>query len=96
VLRDLRVGPLDDDFTPLHPRPGAEVDEVVGRAHGVLVVLDDDHGIPLVAERLEGPQQAVVVARMQPDRGLIQDVEHPHQPGPHLARQADPLRLAAG
>ena len=32
---------------------GPEVDEVVGRAHRLLVVLDDEHGVAEVAQPLE-------------------------------------------
>jgi hypothetical protein len=54
---------------PLTPGPGPEVDEVVGGAHRVLVVLDDDDRVPHVAEPLERGDQLVIVARMQADRG---------------------------
>src|SRR2546421_744005 len=36
------------------------------------------------------------VALVQPDRRLVEDVEHAHQPGPDLRREPDPLGLAAG
>ena len=88
--------PLGDDLAPLDAGPGAEVDEMVGRAHRVLVVLDDDHRVAQVAQPLQGREQPVVVARVQADRRLVEDVEHADQPGADLAGQADPLRLAAG
>ena len=88
--------PLGDDLAPLDPRPRPEVDEVVGRAHRVLVVLDDDHGVAQPGQPAEGQQQPVVVARVQADRRLVQDIQHAHQPRADLAGQADPLGLAAG
>ncbi len=45
----------------------AHIDDVVGGADGVLVVLDHDHGVALVAQALEGRDQAVVVALVQAD-----------------------------
>ena len=95
-LGELVERPLGDDLAPLDAGAGAEVDEVVGRAHRVLVVLDDDDRVADVAEPLEGGDQAVVVAGVEADRGLIEDVEHPDQPRADLAGQPDPLRLAAG
>ena len=95
-FRQVGERPLGDDLAPLDAGARAEVDQPVGRAHRVLVVLDDDHRVAHVAEPLEGGDQAVVVARMQADRGLVEDVEHADQPGPDLAGQADPLGLAAG
>ena len=41
-------------------------------------------------------EQALVVALVQADGGLVQDVEHAHQAGADLRGQADALRLAAG
>ena len=51
-----------------------------------------------VAERLEPlgrPDQLVVVALVQADRGLVEDVEDADELGADLRRQPQPLRLAA-
>ena len=48
-----------------------------------------------VAQALEAVEQAVVVARVQADRGLVEDVEHAHQARAHLGREPDALPLAA-
>ena len=77
-------------------RPGAEVDHVVGRPHRVFVVLDDDHGVALIARAAQRFQQPVVVARVQADRRLVEDVEHADQAGADLRGQPDALALAAG
>ena len=44
-------------------------------------------------QRLDQP---VVVALVQPDRRLVEDVEHADQPGADLGGEPDALRLAAG
>ena len=77
-------------------RRRAHVDDLVGRAHRLLVVLDDHQGVADVAQALQGRDQAPVVARVQPDRRLVEDVQHADQARAELGRQADPLRLAAG
>ena len=69
---------------------------MVGRAHRPLVVLDHDHGVAEVAQPLQRLDQLRVVALVQADRGLVEDVEHADQAGADLGRQPDPLRLAAG
>ncbi len=74
---------------------GAEVDQVVGGAHRALVVLDDDHGVAEVAKTLQRRDQLRVVALVEPDRGLVEDVEHADEAGADLRRKPDPLRLAA-
>ena len=76
-------------------RPGAHLDEVVGGADRVLVVLDDDHRVADVAQALERRDHLHVVLRVQADARLVEHVEHPHQPGADLRGQPDPLRLAA-
>ena len=75
---------------------GAEVDEMVGGEHRPLVVLDDDHRVAEVAEAVEGRDQLLVVALVEADRGLVEDVHHADQAGADLGREPDPLRLAAG
>ena len=75
-------------------RPWPHVDEVVGRPHHVLVVLHHQHGVTDVAQALEGGDELAVVALVQPDGRLVQDVEHPYQAGADLRGQTDPLRLA--
>ncbi len=94
--KDRRQGAGGDDPPAADARSRAEVDQVVGRPHRVLVVLDHDHRVALVAELGQRVQQPVVVAGVQADRGLVEDVEHAHQPAADLAGQADPLHLAAG
>ena len=76
-------------------RARAEVDDMVGRANGVFVVFDDDDGVPDVAHSLEGREQALVVALVQPDRRFVEDVDDAGQLGADLTREADALRFAA-
>ena len=69
---------------------------MVGGAHGALVVLDDDHRVAEVPQSLERRDQAGVVALVQADRGLVEDVQDADQAAADLPRQADALRLAPG
>jgi len=75
---------------------GAQVDHVVGGADGPLVVLHHDHGVAEVAQALERADQLRVVALVQADRGLVEDVEHTHEARADLRGEADPLGLAPG
>ena len=68
---------------------------MVRRAHGALVVLDHDDRVPEVAQPLERADQPRVVALMEADGGLVEDVEDAHQARPDLRGQPDPLGLAA-
>ena len=88
-------GPSRDDLAAVLARARPEVDDVVGGAHRALVVLDDDHRVAEVAQARERVEQLVVVALVQADRGLVEDVEHADEARPDLGREPDPLRLAA-
>ena len=92
---DLLGGPRGDDVAAVLARRGPHVDQVVGGPHGALVVLDHQHGVAEVAQALQGRDQPLVVALVQADRRLVEDVEHAHERGADLGRQPDPLRLAA-
>ena len=86
---------LGDDAAAVLAGAGPHVDDVVGRAHGLLVVLDDDHGVAEVAQAQQRVDEAPVVALVQADAGLVEDVEHADQRRADLRGQADALRLAA-
>ena len=53
---------------------GAQVYYVRGATNSVLVVLDDDQGIALGLQLLQGIEQDAVVAGMESDGGLVEDV----------------------
>ena len=78
------------------PGPRTDVDDPVGSADRLLVVLDHDQGVAQVAEPDQGRDQAGVVPLVEADGRLVEDVEHAHQAGADLGRQPDPLRLATG
>ena len=44
---------------------------MLGAADGRLVVLDDQHRVPVGAEAVEGVEEEGVVARVEPDGGLV-------------------------
>ena len=87
---------LRDNLASLDARPRPKVDQMVGRAHRVFVVLDDDHRIAQLGEPAQGRQQSIIVARVQADRRLVENIEDTHQPRADLAGQADSLRFAPG
>jgi hypothetical protein len=95
VGHDLFRRALGDDFAAMDAGAGAHVDHMVGGADRVLVVLDHDHGVAEVAQALQRFEQAVVVALVQADGGLVEHIEHAGQAGADLRGQADALALAA-
>ena len=93
---ELIGGAGGDDFAAAYAGAGAEIDQVVGGAHRLLVVLDHHDGIALVAQLAERGEQPVVVAGVQADRRFVEDVQHADQPAADLPGKPDPLQLAAG
>src|SRR5258706_4499882 len=63
---------------------------------GVFVVLHDQQRVALSLQFFQRIQENLVVARMQADGGLVEDVANPAQVGAKLRGQPDALRLAAG
>ena len=60
-------------------RTGADINDMIGLEHGILIMLDDDHGVAEVAQAAQGAEQPFVVALVQANRGLVEHVEHAGQ-----------------
>ena len=87
--------PLITTSPPCSPAPGPMSTMWSARPHGLLVVLHDDHRVAEVAQPQQGLDEPAVVALVQSDGRLVQDVEHAHQAGADLSGQTDALRLSA-
>ena len=59
---------LRDDLAAMDAGAGAHVDDVIGGADRILVMLDDDHGVAEIAQAPERVEQPVVVALVEADR----------------------------
>src|SRR5438045_9468193 len=73
----------------------ADIEYVIGGADCVFIVLNDDHGIAEISQPLQSREQASVIALVQPDRRLVQDVEHAGKPRAYLRCKADALAFTA-
>ena len=85
-----------DDMTAVLSGTGADVDDPVGYADGVLIVLDDDERIAEVTKSDKCLDEPAVIALVKADARLIENVEHPDKPGADLCREANALSLTAG
>jgi hypothetical protein len=63
---------------PCSPRSRTDVHHVVRGADRLFIVLDDDQRVAQVAQSEQRIDQPPVVALVQPDRGLIEYVQHAH------------------
>ena len=75
---------------------GAEVEQVVGGADDVGVVLDDEDGVAEVAEVFHDADELGGIAGVEADGGLVEDVERADEAGAEGCGELDALRFAAG
>ena len=86
---------LVHEAATLPARPFAEVEDPVRGPDRLLVVFDHDDGVAEVADAGERRQQALVVALVQADGRLVQDVEDALHAAADLAGQPDAMGLSA-
>ena len=79
----------------MHASARAHVDHMVSGADHVFVVLHHQHAVADVAQVLQGVDQALVVALVQADAGLVEHVHHAGEARADLRGQADALGFAA-
>src|SRR5579884_2796067 len=88
---------LDDDAAPGIAAFRPKVDQPVGAADHVQVVLDDEHAAAVLDQALKGVEQLRDIVEMQARRGLVEDKERTFAGGLAQVRgQLNALRLAAG
>ncbi len=74
--------------------PGSDVDDPVGAAHHVHVVLDHEQRIARPPQPIEHVEQRFGIGGVQSRRRLVEHVEHAEQPGTQLSGQPQPLQFA--
>ena len=84
IRHELGSRALRDDAPAALAGAGADVDDVRGAADGVFVVLHHHQRVAFGFEFLQRVEQNFVVARMQADGRLIEDVAHAAQIGAEL------------
>ena len=94
-LAQVGRGAVEGDLPAQAARAGAHVDHAVGRQHHGRVVLHHHQGVAGIAQAQHGLGDAVHVARVQADAGLIEHEERVDQRGTERRGQVDALHLAA-
>ncbi len=88
-------GALADHFAPVDASSRAHVDHVVGGENRLGVVLHHDYRVALVAQRLQGVQETIIVSGVQADGRLIEDVQDAGEATTDLRGEPDSLAFAA-
>ncbi len=80
IGHDLLGRALRHDLTAMDAGTRADIDDIIGQPDRLLVMLDDDHRVADVAQMDERFEEPRIVALMQADRGLVQDIENAGEP----------------
>ena len=96
VAFEVGRGVAGDELAAVDAGPRTEVNDAIRALHDGIVMLHDQEGVALVAERLERADEPLVVARMQADRRLVEHVKHAGEIGAKLRGEPDALGLATG
>ena len=94
-LAQLRGWAVKHNLPAAHAGAGAHVDDAVGGQHHGRVVLHHHQGVARVFQALHGQVDALHVARVQANAGLIEHKQGVHQTGAQRRGQVDALHLAA-
>ncbi len=76
-------------------RAGSQIDNVIGRAHHIGIVLHHHDGVTQPAQLFQNANQPAGIAAVQPDRRLVEHVACAHQARPQAGGKLDALRFAA-
>ena len=76
MLHQLSQSSTCHDLSAVNTRARAKINDVIGAAHRVFVVLDNHDGISSRAKFLEHVEQLLIVPRVQADGGFVQHVKH--------------------
>ena len=76
-------------------RAGAHVDYMVGEFDHLAVVLDNKHGVPVVAQGAQRFFEQTDILRMEADAWFIENVGHVGERRVDIFGDLDALRLAA-
>ena len=88
-------GTLEGDLPAGHAGARAEIDHMVGDLDHLRLVLDDQHGVGLVAQAQQQAVHPLHVVGMQPGSRLVEHVGHVGQGRPEVADHLGALRLPA-
>ena len=84
-----------DNLTAVDTRTFAYIDNKICTSYGIFIVFYYDNGIAKVAKTLERFYKPCVIALMQTDAGLVQNIDNSHKRRTYLCCKAYALTLAA-
>src|SRR5215510_4964733 len=86
--------PSRDEMATVFTRSWPQVKDIIGCQNGLTIVLDDQDCIAQITQAFEALEQALIIALMQTNTRLVEDIEHPHQARTNLRCQANALAFS--
>lgn len=85
-----------DNLATAVPTFGPEIEDPIGHLDDIQIVLDYDYRVAQINQAVQDVQELFDIVKVKAGRGLIENVQRPAGgTAAELARQFDPLRLAA-
>ena len=94
-LQNLVVSASPDDFSAILPGARTKVENAVGGAHDVGIVLHHQNRVSQVAQVVQNLDKPVRIAAVQANGGLVKHVQRADQTRAERSRQLNALRFAA-
>ena len=95
VASDILGSSLGDYVSAVSSGAGTKIDDVIGSANRLFIVLYDQDRVSEIAKMFERVEQFAIVARMKPDRRFVQNVKHASKLRADLGGKPDALSFAA-
>ena len=76
VVEDFLKCAGSDDFAATAAGAWSEVEDPVGTAHGLLVMLHNDERVSFFGQGLESVEEAFVIPWVEADGRLVEDIKH--------------------
>ena len=76
LLQHILWSALENHLATVHTGTRTDVYYPVGSKHHILVVLYNNHGVAKVAQLLKREDKSLVVALVQTDARLVEDIQH--------------------
>ena len=95
VRLDFCRGADREQFSAVDARARSEINDLIGLLHQLVIVFHDKESVSFCAEGLQGGDEAVVVAGVQPDARFIEDVKHAGEIRTQLGREPNALGFSA-
>ena len=80
----------------MNARSGADIDYIIGRAHGVFIVFNYYERITEVTHTLKRSDKLIVIALMKSYARLVKNIQHSHKRRAYLSSKSYALALPSG